>query len=50
MVRRVLDGHSTLAVLPTGGLPQQLITSIVTMIITIIIIVVVVVVVVVVIV
>lgn len=24
VVRRVLDGHSTLAVLPTGGLPQQL--------------------------
>ena len=44
VVRRVLDGHSTLAVLPTGGLPQQLITSIVTMIITIIIIVVIIVV------
>ena len=37
VVRRVLDGHSTLAVLPTGGLPQQLITGIFTMSTTIII-------------
>jgi len=29
VVRRVLDGHSTLAVLPTGGLPQHLIIVIV---------------------